>query len=340
MATEHAQQPRPEDRFAGSRVLVTGGAGFLGSWLCERLLDEGADVDCVDSLLTGHASNIAHLSHRDGFVFTQADTSEAVPVQDTGRPLRHVFHLASPASPRHYQRHPVETLLAGSIGTHHALEVAGRHGARFVLASSSEVYGDPDEHPQQESYRGRVSPTGPRSCYDEAKRFGEAMAQAHRRQHGTDTAIARIFNTYGPRMSRDDGRVVPTLLRQAVTGKPMTVFGDGSQTRSLCWVGDTVEGLLRLALSAEHDPVNVGSEDEWTIADLARLMRDLTGGASEIELADLPEDDPVVRRPDLTRARELLGWEPRVTLEDGLRRTLSWLAEVDGLPVPLSRAAG
>lgn len=309
--------------FDGARVLVTGGAGFLGSWVCERLLRAGAHVQCVDSMLTGSADNVAHLREHERFRLVEADVTEQVPAEP---PLDHVLHLASPASPVHYRRLPLETLAVGSTGTRNALDLAAREGARFLLASTSEVYGDPEVHPQPETYRGRVDPVGPRSCYDEAKRFAEALTVAHRQQLGTDTAIARIFNTYGPRMAASDGRVVSTLLHQALTGAPMTVTGDGTQTRSLCWAGDTVDGLLRLVASGEPGPVNVGSEDEWRIIDLAHLVKELTGSASPIVHVDLPEDDPVLRRPDITRARRLLGWEPRTPLEQGLRETMRWLA--------------
>ncbi len=319
--------PTPSDlvrTYAGARVLVTGGAGFLGSWLCERLITEGATVHCVDSFLTGRRENIDGLLGHPRFTFTQADVTEGIP---DGGPVDYVFHLASPASPIHYQRLPLETLRAGSEGTTRALEVATEHGARFLFTSTSEVYGDPEEHPQRESYRGRVDPIGPRSVYDEAKRFGEAVTAAYRRTHGTDTTIARIFNTYGPRMDAHDGRVVPTLMRQAIEGEPLTVAGGGNQTRSLCWVGDTVDGLLRLAASDQPGPINIGNDDERTINELAHLIRELAGSRSAIVRIPLPEGDPAVRRPDLTRARELLGWQPRTPLRTGLSQTLEWFCE-------------
>lgn len=315
--------------FAEAHVLVTGGAGFLGSWLCERLVRAGARVDCVDSLLTGRLTNIAHLG--DSVRFTRADVSAGLPSYDR---LDFVFHLASPASPRHYQQHPIETLLAGSEGTRAAVELARQHRARCVFTSSSEVYGDPELHPQPETYWGRVNPIGPRSVYDEAKRFAEAMIEAYRRTHGVDTGIARIFNTYGPRMDAHDGRVVPTLLRQGLAGEPLTVFGDGSQTRSLCWVEDTVEGLLRLASSNETGPINIGSDEEWRIDAVAELVRELTGARSEIVHCELPQDDPALRRPDLKLARTRLGWSPRVGLREGLARTLTSMER------PPARAGG
>ncbi len=304
--------------------VVTGGAGFLGSWLCERLLAEGARVVCVDSLVTGSTANIAHLRETAGFRFVDADVTVGIPVD--GR-VDAVFHLASPASPVHYQRMPLETLRAGSHGTGHALDLAARHGARFVLASSSEVYGDPEEHPQRETYRGRVDPTGPRSMYDEAKRFAEALTVAHHVEHGTRTAIARIFNTYGPRMDPEDGRLVPTLMVQALTGQPLTVAGDGNQTRSLCWVGDLVDGLLRLACSDEPGPVNLGSDDERSVSEVAEVIRQVTGSTSPVQHVPRAPQDPLVRKPDLTRARTRLGWSPTTPLRMGLSRTAAWFGE-------------
>jgi dTDP-glucose 4,6-dehydratase len=317
-----------------ARAVVTGGAGFVGSWMCDRLVDEGARVTCVDSLVTGRTANVSHLVEHERFRLVEADVSEGIP--DVGR-VDLVLHLASPASPVHYHRLPVETLRVGSEGTRHALELADRHGARFLLASSSEVYGDPAEHPQPESYRGSVDPTGPRSMYDEAKRFGEALTAAYREDRGTNTAIARIFNTYGPRMDRDDGRVVPTLIRQALAGEPLTVAGDGSQTRSLCWIEDTVEGLLQLVVSDEPGPVNIGNDDEWTIAELAEAILDITGSDSTVQHVALPVDDPKVRRPDLTLARQSLGWSPEMPVCEGLRRTVEWFAEQES---PASLPAG
>ena len=318
----HFGYPSSMDAFRDARVVVTGGAGFVGSWLCERLLAEGAHVTCVDSLVTGSKDNVAHLRD-DRFQLVHADVIDGIPVDG---PVDHVLHLASPASPVHYHRLPIETLRVGSEGTRHALELARAHGARFLFTSTSEVYGDPEVHPQPETYRGRVDPVGPRSVYDEAKRYGEALVTAYRARHGTETRIARIFNTYGPRMDATDGRVVPTLVHQALSGRPLTVAGDGSQTRSLCWVEDTVDGLLRLLASDEPDPVNIGSEHELTILELAELIRELCGSDSEIVPIALPQDDPTVRRPDLTRARQLLGWSPTTALRDGLARTIRWMA--------------
>jgi dTDP-glucose 4,6-dehydratase len=306
------------------RVVVTGGAGFVGSWLCERLVRDGAEVFCVDSLLTGDRRNIAPLEAHDRFHFVEADVCEGL---DVPGPVDQVFHLASPASPVHYLRHPLETLDVGSRGTTHALDLAARDGARFLLASTSEVYGDPLVHPQPESYWGHVNPVGPRSVYDEAKRFSEALTAAYRRSLAVDTVIARIFNTYGPRMALDDGRVVPAFGCQALTGRPLTVAGDGRQTRSLCYVEDTVDGLLRLAASGVPGPVNIGGDDEVTVGELADLVRELTGSSSALVRVDLPEDDPKVRRPDLTAARDQLGWAPSTPTRVGLSRTLRWMAE-------------
>ena len=309
-----------------TRALVTGGAGFVGSWLCERLLDDGAEVWCVDDFSTGSPDKVAHLGGHTGFHLVEADVSVGVP--DPG-PVDVVFHLACPASPVHYLRLPLETLRVASDGTVNALELARRHGARFVLASTSEVYGDPLEHPQREDYWGNVNPIGPRSVYDEGKRFAEAMTMAYRRTHGVDIGIARIFNTFGPRMSVDDGRVVPAFMRAALSDEPLPVAGDGSQTRSLCWVEDTVDGLVRLAAaSGTTGPVNLGNDGETTMLDLARTVIELTGSRSSIKQVPLPEDDPKMRRPDLQRARDLLGWEPRMSVEEGLKRTVRWMEDV------------
>ena len=301
--------------------LVTGGAGFLGSHLCDRLLADGHRVLCVDNLDTGTLENIEHI-RADRFVFVQHDMVGHLEVPE---PIDYVFHLASPASPIDYLRLPLHTLKVGSHGTHHMLGVAKFKRARFLLASTSEVYGDPQVHPQTEDYWGHVNPIGPRGVYDEAKRYAEAMTMAYHRQQGVDTHIARIFNTYGPRMRQHDGRAIPTFLRQAREGKPLTVFGDGSQTRSFCYVDDEVEGLFRLAMSDEHLPVNIGNPDEMTLLELAERIRDLTAMGSEIVFEGLPTDDPKVRQPDITRAREILGWEPRISLDEGLRRTLESL---------------
>ncbi len=304
------------------RAVVTGGAGFVGSWLCERLLADGHRVWCVDSLITGAKQNVAQLLPDPRFTFIQTDI--CVPF-DVPEPVDLVFHLASPASPVHYLRLPLETLQVGSLGTTNALELAARHGARFLMASTSEVYGDPLEHPQRESYWGNVNPIGPRSVYDEAKRFSEALTTAYREHRGVDTVIARIFNTYGPRMADQDGRVVPTFVQQALDDEPLTVAGDGSQTRSLCFVEDTVDGLVRLASSDCPGPVNIGNDHEFTVLEIAELILELTGSSSPITFVDLPTDDPKVRRPDITRARDTLGWTPRTPAREGLTQTLRWM---------------
>ena len=299
--------------------LVTGGAGFLGSHLCDRLLADGHRVICVDNLDTGTLENIEHIRSGD-FVFVQHDVTEHIRI-DEG--VDEVFHLASPASPIDYLRLPLQTLKVGSQGTHNALGLAKKHRARFLLASTSEVYGDPKEHPQREEYWGHVNPIGPRGVYDEAKRYAEALTMAYHRQQGVDTHIVRIFNTYGPRMRPKDGRAIPTFIRQANEGAPLTVFGDGSHTRSFCYVSDLIEGLIRLIRSDEHEPVNIGNPDEYTILQLAEAVLEATGSPSEIVYEALPQDDPTVRQPDITRARAILGWEPTVGLADGLQRTLA-----------------
>lgn len=296
--------------------VVTGGAGFVGSHLCERLLAEGHSVICLDNLDTGSLQNIQHL-RKAGFEFRNVDLTEFVDVAET---VDFVFHLASPASPIDYLRLPLHTLKVGSYGTHHALGLAKFKRARFLLASTSEVYGDPLVHPQPESYWGNVNPIGPRGVYDEAKRYAEAMTMAYHRQQGVDTCIARIFNTYGPRMRPMDGRAVPAFMRQAMHDKPLTVFGDGSQTRSFCYVDDLVEGLWRLAQSGEHEPTNIGNPREMTLLELAKAILKVTGSKSEIVFSALPLDDPKVRQPDISKAIRILEWEPKVTLEDGLQR--------------------
>ncbi|MFC6880907.1 MULTISPECIES: UDP-glucuronic acid decarboxylase family protein [Actinomadura] len=306
------------------RAVVTGGAGFIGSNLCERLLVRGYEVLCLDSFLTGGPANVARLADIGPFHLVRRDVTEYVHV--SGR-VDLVLHLASPASPADYLRYPIETLKAGSLGTLRTLGLARERNARYVLASTSEVYGDPQVHPQPESYWGHVNPVGPRSVYDEAKRFAEALTFAYRDSHGMSTAVARVFNTFGPRMRPDDGRAVPTFVRRALAGAPLPVTGDGSQTRSLCYVDDTVEGIIRLA---EHDapgPVNIGGPRETSIRDLARLVIDLTGSASAIEFVPRPVDDPAVRRPDITLARTLLGWEPSVDVVQGLKWTIAWFEE-------------
>src|SRR6185295_15141490 len=298
--------------------LVTGGAGFLGSHLCDELLSRGHRVICVDNLETGSLANIAHI-RRPEFVHLNLDIIEPYFVEE---PIDFVYHLASPASPIDYLRLPLHTLKVGSYGTHHTLGLAKKHRARFLLASTSEVYGDPEEHPQRETYWGHVNPIGPRGVYDEAKRYAEALTMAYHRQQGVDTAIVRIFNTYGPRMRPHDGRAIPTFLRQALQDRPLTVFGDGAQTRSFCYVSDLIDGIIRLAESGYHDPVNIGNPNEFTLLELAKTVIEVTGSRSEIVFEALPTDDPQVRQPDISLARELLGWEPTVGLREGLRRTL------------------
>jgi dTDP-glucose 4,6-dehydratase len=298
--------------------LVTGGAGFLGSHLCDELLRRGHRVICVDNLETGSLANIEHIRSPE-FLFLQADIVQPYFVDE---PIDFVYHLASPASPIDYLRLPLHTLKVGSHGTHHTLGLAKKHRARFLIASTSEVYGDPQVHPQPESYWGHVNPIGPRGVYDEAKRYAEALTMAYHRQQGVDTAIIRIFNTYGPRMRPNDGRAIPTFLRQALTGKPITVFGDGSQTRSFCYVDDLIAGMIGLAESGYHQPVNVGNPDEFTLLELAETVIDITGSASEIVYEALPTDDPQVRQPNITLAKQILGWEPTVALREGLQRTL------------------
>jgi len=296
--------------------VVTGGAGFVGSHLCERLIAEGHSVICLDNLDTGSLQNIQHM-RTAGFEFRNVDLTEFVDVPEA---VDYVFHLASPASPIDYMRLPLHTLKVGSYGTHHALGLAKFKRARFLLASTSEVYGDPLVHPQLESYWGNVNPIGPRGVYDEAKRYAEAMTMAYHRQQGVDTCISRIFNTYGPRMRPMDGRAVPTFMRQAMHDKPLTVFGDGSQTRSFCYVDDLVEALLRLAQSGEHEPTNLGNPAEMSLLELAKTIIEVTGSKSEIVFSALPVDDPKLRQPDITKAKRILEWEPKVTLRDGLAR--------------------
>lgn len=309
---------------ARARAVVTGGAGFLGSHLCERLLDEGMEVVCIDNLLTGTLSNIEHLIGRDGFAFVKYDVTNFLHVDG---PVRFVLHFASPASPIDYLELPIQTLKVGSLGTHKALGLAKDKRARFLLASTSEVYGDPLVHPQHESYWGNVNPVGPRGVYDEAKRFAEAMTMAYHRYHGVDTRIVRIFNTYGPRMRARDGRVVPTFINQALAGQPLTVYGDGSQTRSFCFVTDLIEGIVRLLFSEITDPVNIGNPAEMTVLDFARAVQAVTGHQVAIESRELPVDDPKVRQPDISVARSRLGWSPRVALEKGLQETIRYFRE-------------
>jgi len=309
------------------RVLIAGAAGFLGSHLTDRFLSDGHEVIGLDNFVTGHEDNIAHLANEPRFRLLRHDISTPTSVQG---PLDGVLHLASPASPIDYLELPIETLQVGSVGTHHALEIARRSGARFFMASTSEVYGDPLVHPQTENYWGNVNPVGPRAVYDEAKRFSEAITMAYHTHHGLDTRIVRIFNTYGPRMRPRDGRVVSNFIVQALTGEPLTVYGDGSQTRSFCYVSDEIEGIYRLFMHGDAQPTNIGNPDEYTVRQLAELVIELTGSASAIVQEPLPTDDPKVRRPDITRARTMLGWEPRVPVREGLARTIQYFAGLVG----------
>ncbi len=306
-------------------TVVTGGAGFLGSHLCDRLIAEGHRVICVDNFLTGRPRNIAHLKNRSDFLLIEHDVSRYI---DVSEPVDYVLHFASPASPIDYLELPIQTLKVGSLGTHNTLGLAKAKGARLLLASTSEVYGDPLVHPQPESYWGNVNPVGPRGVYDEAKRFAEAMVMAYHRYHGVDTRIVRIFNTYGPRMRPRDGRVVPAFIQQALTGEPLTVFGDGSQTRSFCYVDDLIEGIYRLLMSDRTEPTNVGNPREMTILQFAEHIVELTGGKSTIEYRPLPVDDPKTRQPDISMARQHLSWEPRVPLDEGLGKTVEYFRQL------------
>ncbi|MEM1246217.1 MAG: UDP-glucuronic acid decarboxylase family protein [Acidobacteriota bacterium] len=310
-----------------TRVLVTGGAGFLGSHLCERFLAEGYHVVCLDNFLTGSRANIEHMQDDERFSLVEHDISTPFRYEPK---IDIVMHFASPASPIDYLELPIQTLKVGSLGTHHGLGIARAHGARFFLASTSEVYGDPLVHPQPESYWGNVNPVGPRGVYDEAKRFAEAMVMAYHRYHGLDTRIVRIFNTFGPRMRPHDGRVVPTFIRQALRGEPITVFGDGSQTRSFCYVNDLVEGIWRLLNSGINKPMNIGNPSEMTILQFAEKIVEFTDAGSEVVFRDLPVDDPKTRQPDISFARrELDGWEPQIDLEEGLRRTVDYFRQLE-----------
>jgi len=305
------------------RALVTGGAGFLGSHLCGRLMDEGLEVICMDNLITGSLDNIESYFGRDGFTFVHHDVTNFIHVPGE---LDYILHFASPASPIDYLKLPIQTLKVGSLGTHKAIGLAKSKRARFLLASTSETYGDPLVHPQPEDYWGNVNPVGPRGVYDEAKRFAEAITMAYHRHHGVDTRIVRIFNTYGPRMRAGDGRVVPAFICQALAGKPLTAFGDGSQTRSFCYVADLIEGIWRLLNSDYVDPMNIGNPAEMTVLEFAKEIIRVTGSSSEIVFEPLPEDDPKVRQPDITLARRVLDWEPRVLLADGLKDTIEFFA--------------
>lgn len=302
-------------------TLITGGAGFLGSHLCEHFLNRGHRVICLDNLRTSHPDNLAPFFGDDRFRFIEYDVTEYIYVQED---LDNILHFASPASPRDYTRYPIHTLKVGSLGTHNALGLAKEKEARFLLASTSEVYGDPEEHPQQESYNGNVDPLGPRGVYDESKRFAEAMTMAYRHEHDLDTRIVRIFNTYGPRMRIDDGRVLPNFFSQALQGDELTIFGDGTQTRSFCYVSDLIRGIDALLDSDLHQPVNLGNDNELTINELAEQVLEITGSDSGKRYDPLPEDDPQVRCPDLSRARQKLNWQPDVSLEEGLRQTLEY----------------
>ncbi|MFE7629465.1 UDP-glucuronic acid decarboxylase family protein [Kocuria sp. NPDC057446] len=317
------------------RAVVTGGTGFLGSHLCTELRRREVEVVCLDNFLTGSAANIEHLVGDPGFRLVQCDVTDYVHVPGD---VDLVLHFASPASPIDYLKLPIHTLKVGSIGTHHALGLAKDKGARFVLASTSEVYGDPQVHPQPESYWGHVNPVGPRGVYDEAKRFAEALTVAYRAEHGVDTAIVRIFNTFGPRMRPFDGRAIPTFIRQALAGEPLTVAGDGAQTRSVCYVSDLVRGILALADSGHSGPMNIGNPHELSVLQIARDVIAATGSASELEFVERPVDDPMVRRPDTTLATEVLGWAPEVPWAAGLERTVAWFREGAGLPQAAQRA--
>ena len=313
------------------RALVTGGAGFLGSHLCDALLAEGYAVVAVDNLLTGRMSNIEHLRREGNFEFLQLDINRPF---ECGT-VDYVFHFASPASPVDYMVHGVETLKVGSLGTMHALEIAHKHRAKYLFASTSECYGDPLEHPQKETYWGNVNTIGPRSVYDEAKRFSEALTMAYHRYHAVDTRIARIFNTYGPRMQLNDGRVIPNFMKQALRGEDLTVYGDGKQTRSFCYVTDEIDGFLRLSKTDEHFPVNIGNPNEFTVLECAKRVIAVTGSKSKIRYEKLPQDDPKQRRPDITKARKLLGWEPKIALDAGLEMSLEYFRETVAAEMPV-----
>ncbi len=307
------------------RIVITGGAGFIGSHLCDRFLSEGHEVIALDNLITGSADNIAHLRDHERFQFAQQDVTEYISIDG---PVDVVMHFASPASPKSYMEFPIQTMKVGSLGTHNTLGLARAKGAKYFLASTSEVYGDPEVHPQPESYWGHVNPIGPRACYDEAKRFAEAMTMAYHRFHNVDTRIVRIFNSFGARMALDDGRVVPNFVGQAIRHEPLTVYGDGQQTRSFTYVDDLVEGIHRLLMSDEHEPTNIGNPVEMTILQFAHLVNALTDNPAGIVFKDArSEDDPQVRRPDISKAQRLLGWAPQVPVEEGLQRTIAWFQQ-------------
>jgi dTDP-glucose 4,6-dehydratase len=313
------------------RALVTGGAGFLGSHLCDTLLSEGYSVVAVDNLLTGRMSNIEHLRREGNFEFLQLDINRPFECGE----VNYVFHFASPASPVDYTVHGIDTLKVGSLGTMHALEIAHKYHAKYLFASTSECYGDPLEHPQKETYWGNVNTIGPRAVYDESKRFSEALTMAYHRYHAVDTRIVRIFNTYGPRMQLNDGRVIPNFMKQALRGEDLTVYGDGKQTRSFCYVTDEIDGFLRLSKTDEHFPVNIGNPNEFTVLECARRVIEVTGSKSKIRYEKLPQDDPKQRQPDISKARKLLGWEPKITLDAGLKMSLEYFREAVAAEMPV-----
>jgi len=305
-------------------VLITGGAGFIGSYLCEFLLDKGFRVICMDNFITGNIKNIEHLKNNENFILVEHDISKHIKIDD---PIDYIFHFASPASPIDYQKIPIQTLKVGSLGTHNTLGLALAKKAKYMLASTSEVYGDPKVNPQPESYWGNVNPIGPRGCYDESKRFAEALVMAYHRIHKVDIRIVRIFNTYGPRMRKDDGRVVPNFINQALKNEPITVYGDGKQTRSFCYISDLIEGIYKLMVSKINEPVNLGNPEEHTILEFAEIIKELTKSKSKIIFKKLPVDDPHIRCPDISKAKKELGWEPKISLKEGLNKTIDWFKE-------------